>query len=143
MNFVNCTVISGGYTLIHKDYRGMGFLAGVFRQSNQMNRQFGFSSVLGRIAITARASLPTLREGGQLLGIIPKSVRISKFGWVSDIISYTDSTPRANRKHIDLVRFLFCITVADLRGARGTPLGGPNSFNFLKNFWGKIIFGAP
>ena len=97
--------------MIHKDYRGMGFLSGVFRQSSQMSREFGFSSVLGRIAITARASLPTLREGGQLLGIIPKSVRISKFGWVSDLISYTDSTPRSSRKHIDLVSFLFCIII--------------------------------
>ena len=81
-------------------------MSGVFRQSDQ-SRQFVSSSILGRMARTARAGLPTLREGGQFLGIIPKSVRISKCGWVSDIISYTDGTPRMTQKHIDLVSLCF------------------------------------
>ena len=96
-------VFSGGYSIIHKGYRGKHFLAGAFQQSTHMTK-LSYARILGRIALTARASLPTLQVGGQFVGFIPKSVRISPFGWVPDIVTYTDATPRMTRAEVDAVR---------------------------------------
>ena len=103
--------------MIHKDYRGKGFISGLFQYSSHLSNEFSYASVLGRIALTARASLPTLRAGGELLGFIPKSVRISSFGWVPDIISYTDSTHIMTRSDVDAVSLNFYIRIQTVQYA--------------------------
>ena len=74
-----------------------------------MRKQMQYSNVLARIAVTARASLPTLREGGEFLGFIPKSVRIFSAGWAPDIISYTTTIHKLPKADTEAVsQFCMC-----------------------------------
>ena len=51
-----------------------------------------YGGVLGRMAISARGILPSIRQGSEFYGFSPKSLRLSKFGWISDTIGYRDIT---------------------------------------------------
>ena len=98
INFVH----TAGYSFIHKDYRGRGLLEPLFQHSDNWKRKLGYSSILARLALTSRSVVPTLKAGSQHLGFIPKSLKVPKFGWMVDIISYTDRAFKMTEDEIDL-----------------------------------------
>ena len=77
-----------------KGYRGMGFFQELFPLAQGMKGVGGemYGGVLGRMAISARGIIPSIKQGSEFCGFIPKSLRLSKFGWISDTIGYRDIT---------------------------------------------------
>ena len=72
----------------------MGFFQELFSVARGMSGSSGerYGGILGRMAISSRGILPSIRPGTEFCGFIPKSLRLSKFGWISDTIGYRDVT---------------------------------------------------
>ena len=76
---------------------------GLFELSDALTTDQGYPAILSRMAITARTPAPAIKAGNQFLGLIPKSLKVPKIGWVSDIISWRDNSAKMTQDEIDLV----------------------------------------
>ena len=83
--------LCGGYLIVNELYRG----ARVGYSLNQLMMysmvQDGYKGLIGRVAVTSRSILLAREAGSVYLGIIPKSLKISKWNQVvDDVIVYYD-----------------------------------------------------
>ena len=83
--------LCGGYLFVNEAYRGarVGYRLNELMMYTML--QDGYKGLIGRVAVTSRSVLLAREAGSVYLGIIPKSLKISKWNQiVDDIIVYYD-----------------------------------------------------
>ena len=83
--------LCGGYLFVNEAYRGarVGYCLNELMMYTML--QDGYKGLIGRVAVTSRSVLLAREAGSVYMGIIPKSLKISKWNQiVDDIIVYYD-----------------------------------------------------
>ncbi len=67
---------AAGYIVIDSRYRGRGVMQSLIGLIEEKVCSLGYPAFLARMAISARNVMPNVTTGTQLLGVVPKSLKV-------------------------------------------------------------------